>query len=113
MSQPRFPKEFQKWKQYVEQLLIQHHVDIQRLWKRMPQTPNPAAGIPVTGPAFSVGAPLSGSGSTSTPVSGHEPPQFQTGSFGPYQTGSGGSGGSGGSDGTPNTGGSGGSGGTP
>lgn len=34
--QPRFPREPVKWQQFVEQLLLQHHVDIQRLWKRAP-----------------------------------------------------------------------------
>jgi hypothetical protein len=37
------------WDRWCEQLLQQHHVDIQRLWKSTPQVSDPQAGTPYTG----------------------------------------------------------------
>lgn len=44
--QPRFPENPSVWRQEIEQRLQQLHVDVQRLWKRSPQIPDPEAGLP-------------------------------------------------------------------
>lgn len=38
------------WDRFVIQTLLQHRVDIQRLWKVVPNVPDPQAGIPFLGP---------------------------------------------------------------
>lgn len=47
------------WYAYVEQLVQQHRVDVQRLWKVVPQVPDYQQGTPFTGPSSvsSVGGP--------------------------------------------------------
>lgn len=43
----RIPIEFRR---RVEQLLLEHDVDIKRLWKTLPQIPDPEMGLPFAGP---------------------------------------------------------------
>lgn len=45
----RFPADDIAWMRMVEQLLKQHDVDIQRLWKTTPQIADPEIGIPFAG----------------------------------------------------------------
>lgn len=83
MAQPRFHSEDEKWMHEVEQMLQQHHTDVQRLWRRTPQ--GPVLGVPLTAPAVYVDVSGVGSGATS----GIPPDHFLSGrSYGPYVTGS-------------------------
>jgi len=70
--QNRFPRNEDAWFAMVEQLLMQHDVDVSRLQKTTPQIPDPEAGTAFTGPiaptAFQFGG--SGQGSSGTEVSG-------------------------------------------
>lgn len=44
------PQNTPAWDRYVEQVKVQHRVDIDRLWDRIPQIPDMMAGVPLTGP---------------------------------------------------------------
>lgn len=48
--QMRFPRTDEAWMNHVEQVLMQLVVDRDRLMKVSPQTPDPEAGIAMTGP---------------------------------------------------------------
>lgn len=63
------PKEEIHWERAVEQLVQQHHTDLQRLWRRVPIGPQ-AVGIPLTGISFPGDPDEFGSQATFGPYSG-------------------------------------------
>lgn len=63
------PKEDIPWERAVEQLVQQHHTDLQRLWRRIPQRPQ-LPGIPLTGISFPGDPDEFGSQATFGPYSG-------------------------------------------
>lgn len=83
MTQPRYPKEQTRWRDYIERLLQQHHVDIQRLWRRIPQTPFAAGGVPLTGDT-SVDVDQGSGTIVGTVISGPPNNFGSANSFGPY-----------------------------
>ena len=66
----RFPREREARKAVIERLLVNHHVDISRLWKNLPQIPQPSIGVPFTGPLAPVPFLFSDAGSGSFPLGG-------------------------------------------
>ena len=73
--QNRFPRDEEAWFAFVEQLLMQHEVDVARLQKTTPQIPDPEAGTAFTGPIAPVPFQFQGltDGGSGSPTSGTGP----------------------------------------
>jgi hypothetical protein len=73
--QMRFPRHEEQWFAHVEALLMQFGVDIARLQKTSPQTPDPEAGVAFTGPITPTTFTFQGGtdGGSGSPTSGTGP----------------------------------------